>query len=117
MSQEVMYYGELKEVEIIGGIENTCKLILENLGFNKEDMLYETYRELLEDEFDYYYPIINNKIYETVNVINGEEDDIFKIIKNNNKLHFIVKYYNGSMGFNTALQKAFDEAKNGHNIS
>lgn len=106
MSETEHKTGKLKPCEMRGTIEETCKAILAENGFN-DLSYYRSYQEQLEDEFYRKYYVSENCVYEVYSEDKNQDDDIFNASKNaDGTINFEIKYYNGGCSFNEALGEA-----------
>lgn len=109
MSETVHYRGVLTEVERLENetLEDQCKRMLKNKTMSWS---YDSYREMLQDEFYDKYIIHNDKIYSIDRKTIDVDEDIFHASKNiNGTIDFEVKYYNGGCGFSEAIAEALKE--------
>lgn len=107
MSKIVHYKGKLIKIKKLENetLEEQCKRILEG------DELYEafdSYVEILDDEFVKQYFIYKNELYRVTSLYFMNVVTCGEIIKIDDKLNFELRYSNGGCGFNEALQMALE---------
>ncbi|MFD0587686.1 hypothetical protein ACFQZE_06700 [Paenibacillus sp. GCM10027627] len=114
MSETVYYRGILKECKKIDHetLEGQCRRLLEYKGLPS---YYDSYQELLLDEYYHKYIIRNGLIYTVERQELDVDQDIFSacINEDGESIDFEVKYYNGGCSFNEAIELALDNLK-GH---
>lgn len=107
MSETVHYRGILREIESDKNetLEEFCKRLL----IGKElPSYFDSYQEMLLDEYYQKYIINNGKLYSVDRQKIDFDEDIFMAVKNKNGdgIDFEVKYYNGGCSFNEAIEEA-----------
>lgn len=112
MSETVHYKGKLKKVERINNeiLEDQCKRLLNNIEL---DSFYDSYAEMLIDEYYDRYIIHNKELYAIEEKEYIDPDcDVFNSQKINDEvIQFEVKYYNGGCGFSEAIGYALKNMK------
>lgn len=103
--------GKLIPCELKGSIEETCKVILAEMGINNHEYC-DSYREKLGDEGHRKYYITDTAIYKAEYSKKDPFDDIFRSTKNDDgTIDFETRYYNGGCSFNEAIEYAIKELK------
>lgn len=106
MSETEHKIGKLKPCEMKGTVEETCEVILSEMGIHDHEFC-DSYREKLEDVGYRKYFITNSTVYEVEAKEKDPDDDIFIATKNEDgSIDFEVKYYNGGCSFSEALEEA-----------
>lgn len=109
MSEMVTKIGSLQKIEIQDNLENTCKMICNNMDRHILPNNYESWIEYVRDRLYRDYVIVNDTLYKIINNIDIDEDDLFFIRKTqDNNLEYVVRYYNGSCCLSEALEKALN---------
>jgi len=110
MSYWEHYKGTLTKVERLENesLEDQCKRLLEYRGLFD----YDSYEEMLLDEFYEEYYVYNDMLYSAHKKFIYTDDDIFNANEEENGvINFEVRYWNGGCGFNGAIEKAIKNIK------
>lgn len=110
MSETVHYRGTMRAVEKLDNesTESQCKRLL----CNKElPSYYDSYQEMLLDEFYEEFVICNDVLYSVLKTeeIDPDENMFIASVNENGDINFEVKYYNGGCGFNEAIEYALEK--------
>ena len=107
MSETQLFVGKLTPVEMTGSIDETCERLCGVNGWVFDDY-YDSWTDVLTDNGDGRYCIINSTVYQFV----GECDiyaDIFKAsLTEDGSYSVILKYYDGVCSFSEAATKALN---------
>jgi hypothetical protein len=110
MSEMVHYKGTLTKVELLEyeTLEEQCKRVYKKLTSNTElKKYYDTYEEMLLDEFYKEYILIDNELYTTNRKDVGIDSSLFTSkINEDGTIDYEVLYYNGGCGFTEAIEEA-----------
>jgi len=116
MSYWEHYKGNLTKVERLENesLEEQCKRLLEG-KMSREVILpdyYDSYAEMLIDEFYEEYYVYNGILYLMYREFIDSEGDIFNANEEENgTINFEVRYWNGGCGFNEAIERAVKNIK------
>jgi hypothetical protein len=112
MSRVVNYVGTLEKINKLENetLEEQCKRLLNNVELEE---FYDTYEEMFEDTVDDEYVICNGEIYKVEKEELDSNSSKFSISVKNKKINFDVLYYNGGCCFKEAIEKAFENMKEG----
>ncbi len=103
--------GKLIPCELKGSVEETCKLILAEMGIDNHEYC-DSYREKLDDEGYRKYYITDTAIYKAEYSKKDPSDNIFRAIKNDDgTIDFETRFYNGGYSFNDAIEASIKELK------
>jgi hypothetical protein len=104
------YKGKLEKIEIEENIENTCKNILSEKGFDFLIEYYKSCKEQLLDLFLNQYIIIENELYKTNIEQHFCSNDIFTSEENEDgTINFEIEYNYGNFSFVEAVKKAINK--------
>jgi len=116
MSYYEHYKGILIKVEKLENesLEEQCKRLLEG-KIAQEVILpnyYNSYEEMLLDEFYEEYYVYNGILYSMYRESIDSDGDIFNANEGENgTINFEVRYYNGGCGFNEAIEESIKNIK------
>lgn len=108
MSETVHYRGTLTEVEKLENeiLEKQCMRLLNNVELPS---CYDSYQEMLEDEYYNHYVVHDDILYSINKKSIDLDQDIFNSHKNEDgSINFEVRYYNGGCGFDEAIEEALN---------
>ena len=111
MSYWEHYKGILTKVERLENesLEDQCKRLLEK-EMSREVFLpdyYDSYAEMLVNEFYEEYYVYNGILYLMYREFIDSDGDIFNANEEeNDNINFEVRYWNGGCGFNEAIERA-----------
>jgi len=111
MSYWEHYKGTLTKVERLENesLEEQCKKLLEEKMLQEVILpdYYDSYAEMLLDEFYNEYYVYNDMLYSMCRESIDSDGDIFNANEEENEtINFEVRYYNGGCGFNEAIERA-----------
>jgi len=111
MSYYEHYRGTLTKVERLENesLEDQCKRLLEEKMLQEVILpeYYDSYAEMLIDEFYKEYYTYNGILYSMYRESIDSDGDIFNANEGENgTINFEVRYYNGGCGFNEAIEEA-----------
>ena len=107
MSETEHYKGTLTKVKRLENesLEEQCKRLLEYRGL----LDYDSYEEMLLDEFYKEYYVYNGILYSIHKESINSDGDIFNADEGENGvINFEVRYYNDGCGFNEAIEEALE---------
>jgi len=109
MSETIHYKGTLTKVERLENesLEEQCKRLLNG---KELDDCYDTYKEMLLNEFYKQYYLYNDILY-LVNKIELYGDVFNASNGKNGEINFEIVYYNGGCSFNDAIERALNDIK------
>jgi len=116
MSYYEHYRGNLNKVERLENesLEYQCKRLLEE-EMSREVFLpdyYDSYGEMLVNEFYGEYYVYNGILYSMYREFIDSDGDIFNANEGENgAINFEVRYWNGGCGFNEAIKRAVENIK------
>lgn len=111
MSEMEHCRGTLKLVEKLRGesLEEQCQRLLNN---KERPSYYDSYQEMLRDEFYKEYIICNDAVYSIDSQEIDPYEDIFIAYKDENgAINFEVQFYNGGCSLNEAIETALENLK------
>lgn len=119
MSQNEAFKGKLKEF-VRGRQETFSKYVLRFIKFKKQEIpLCYSQKDIVDENAEEMFKeifykevgvIVDNVIYEIINIINLEEGDIFDVRRQSDgTIDFILRYYNGGCSFTEAMEEAFQK--------
>lgn len=117
MSEQVYKTGKIKLVEKDGEeLWQQCKRILEEeYGRKYTESLYspEDYISDFMEEIYYDYVLLDDRIYEVVEINDLEDCNIYELHDNKDgTMNFVLSYYNGGESFDEAIEEAYERMKN-----
>ena len=109
MSEVHHFKARITEVKLDGGVENTSRLILEDLGDSRDDD-YESWSHQLAMLGDHSYAVTNDKIFK-IEITDGSPYlEIHNASANDDgTIDLEVLYHTGSTTFCAVVQKAIDK--------
>lgn len=116
MSEQVYKTGKIKLVEKDGEeLWQQCKRILEeeyNMEFDESLYYPEDYITIFMEEIYYDYVLLNDNIYEVVELNGLEDKNIYELHDNKDgTMNFVLSYYNGGESFDEAMEEAYERMK------
>lgn len=102
MSRTEHLIGKLKKVEIKTNLEETCAEISNNLL----PAGYQTYEEFMRDDSYRKYYFIGNDLYKVEVTELAADENFYSIQKDGSDYSFELRYHNGGMGFDDAIEEA-----------
>ena len=98
MSETVHYKGKIQLVEKIKDetLEEQCKRILSEHGYQELDLYCDSWHEMLCEELYERYVIVNDSIYKVID----------------KTINYHVMYYDGGCSFNEAIEEAIQNMEN-----
>jgi len=111
MSETEHKTGTLTPVPIIGSVENTCQLILEQHDEEK-CKFSDSFREQFEDWGYRHYIVTDNAIYKVTTEDKDPYDDIAIATENEDgSIDFEIRFYNGGCSFSEAVEVALNNLR------
>lgn len=108
MSEQVTHVGKLKPLlSNISDMESKCQEILDNLGHKRLDY-FETAKEQVLDELYETHYISGDTIYGVYDESLGYQNVYHATTDSDGVISYVVSYYNGSCGFQEALDEAIE---------
>ena len=107
---KIKHLGPKKEGETL---EDRLKKIVKEKNI-EIDNDYSTLKEFFVDQLYNDYVVIGESVYEILRYDNFEEGDIFKAVDNKDgTIDFVVRFYNGGMCFEEAIEEAVNNMDRG----
>lgn len=109
MSETEHHTGKLIPVKIEKSLEETCKQICEDAGFLLDEF-YTTWKENLRDNLYEEYFIYKDVLYRIESKEHPDDDYMVEASEyGDGTINFQIRFYNGSCGFDEALEDAMDK--------
>ena len=110
MSYTELHIGKLVKTDLTK--KDIVKEYLKNENRIKQDLSEEEINDIYEWEMlGEKYVILDNIVYEIQDNTYEDEDDIYQMKKDGDILEYILKFYNGGIGFTEALENAYNNIK------
>lgn len=119
MSGFVHYHGKVREVPVnqYKNLEQVCRYILEDRGLEipshyNNDSFVENFKEFVIDELYDKYLFAGDRLFEIIEKSEHWENQFQATKEDDGTINFNVKYNNGGMGFDDAIEEAIKLIEN-----
>lgn len=112
MSRTETHFGKLKKVSLNNqSIEDWCKAKLSEVGMI-ELLGYSSWQELFRDEFHNKYFFNKNCVWEVIEHMETDDNDIYHLSENaDGTLTFVMSFYNGGTCLSECIEEKLEELK------
>jgi len=114
MSHTETHFGKLRKVVINEGhtVEDWCREKCEDAGYNEIASYHESWVEQFRDTFHEKYFIVGDEIWEAIEHIESDGDDLDIMIPNpDGTITFVNQFYNGGTCLNEVIEEGLQKIR------